>query len=103
MIFLLSIDSDEVVSVDIGHVTHGKYVVNCSKDSNIIIMIREINGSAYHMLILGSGPLLRMAGYLSLQGIGINLLKYRWCYELVQTYGTKLEQNACTIGGPICG
>jgi hypothetical protein len=51
----------------------------------------------------GSGPLLHMAGYLSIQGIGISLLKYRWCYKLVQNYGTKLEQNACTIGELICG
>src|ERR1700689_1203234 len=50
-----------------------------------------------------SGPLLRMAGYSSLQGIGISLLKYRWCYESVQNYGTKLEQNVHTIGGLICG
>jgi len=51
----------------------------------------------------GSGPLLCMAGYSSLQGIGISLLKYRWCYESVQNYGTKLEQNVHTIGGLICG
>src|ERR1700692_3775732 len=29
----------------------------------------------------GSGPLLCMAWYLSLQGTGFNLSKYRWCYE----------------------
>src|ERR1700685_727861 len=51
----------------------------------------------------GSGPLLHMAGYSSLQGIGISLLKYRWCYESVQNYGTKLGQNVHTIGGLICG
>src|ERR1700685_3010730 len=54
-------------------------------------------------LTWGSGPLLHMAGYSSLQGIGISLLKYRWCYESVQNYGTKLEQKVHTIGGLICG
>src|ERR1700729_239877 len=29
----------------------------------------------------GSGPLLHMAWYSSLQGTGFNLSKYRWCYE----------------------
>ena len=56
-----------------------------------------------YLMTWGSGPLLCMAGYSSLQGIGISLLKYRWCYESVQNYGTKLEQNVHTIGGLICG
>src|ERR1700685_477429 len=54
-------------------------------------------------LTWGSGPLLHMAGYSSLQGIGISLLKYRWCYESVQNYGTKLEKNVHTTGGLIFG
>ena len=31
------------------------------------------------------------------------MLKYRWCYESVQNYRTKLEKNVHTIGGLICG
>ena len=30
-------------------------------------------------------------GNSSHQGTGFSLLKYRWCYESVQKYGTKLE------------
>ena len=71
------------------------YVVNCSKDSNIIIMIWEINGSAYHMLIQvissslkfycvqiftwGSGPLLCMAGVLVPQCNCLSSRRQKYC------------------------
>ena len=38
-------------------------------------------GMLHTHLTWGSGPLLHMAWYPSLQGTGFNLLKYRWCYE----------------------
>src|ERR1700729_2971384 len=37
--------------------------------------------SGLEMATWGSGPLLCMAWYSSLQGTGFNLSKYRWCYE----------------------
>jgi len=68
-----------------------------SKNIAVLLSIYSVHKTC------GSGPLLCMAGYSSLQGTGFILLKYRWCYESIQNYGTKLEQNACSIGELICG
>src|ERR1700691_6066893 len=88
------------------HGPHGRAVSVCSMHVEHVVIVSSSTTSLFftrRLCTWGSGPLLHMAGYSSLQGIGISLLKYRWCYESVQNYGTKLEQNVHTIGGLICG
>jgi hypothetical protein len=58
--------------------------------------------SATAVCNLGEWAMALHGRYSSLQGTGFSLLKYRWCYESVQNCGTKLEQNACSIGELIC-
>ena len=74
-------------------------------DGGLVVFSNDVDSEFLTQTTWRSGPLLRMARYSSLQGIGIaiSLLKYRWCYESVHNYGTELEQNVYTIGGLICG